>query len=47
MYILNEQRFLYVIGLDKSITAVQFMLLLLFRVVCIEGQYSLMHRAEI
>lgn len=35
MYILNEQRFLNVIGLDKSIISVQFMLLS-FSLVCIE-----------
>ena len=36
MYILNEQRFLNVIGLDKSIISTLFMLLS-FTPVCVEG----------
>lgn len=40
MYILNEQRFLNVIGLGKSIISMQFMLLS-FRLVCTEGLHIL------
>lgn len=36
MYILNEQRFLNVIGLGKSIISMQFMLLSL-TLLCVEG----------